>query len=182
MQSEPSQFNISSLFAMARSKLSPPASGGHKDSACLHRWVLLKNSFLRSASVEPAPSQADAADVQHVYRHDDEEARDEVEEDAFMFPDPHALGSRSSDGGDSEKQWLDSLLEDLGDDDDYADAECPAASNSSLPVDDDDEQLSPFCSPNSSSDDLVGPHSSLFYQPPPIAIPYPVPYPPLPPS
>ena len=181
MPSAPLQSQSQSLFAMARSKLNTAVSGVSKDSSSLHRWVLLKNSILRSHSVDPAPPPA-GADVQHVYRRDDEEARDEVEEDAFMFPDPHALGSRSSDGGDSEKQWLDSLLEDLGDDDDYADAECPAASNSSLPVDDDDEQLSPLCSPNSSSDDLVGPHSSLFYQPPPIAIPYPVPYPPLPPS
>ena len=159
---------------MARSKLQTAVSGGVRDSYSLHRWVLLKNSILHSHTVDPAPSQADA-DVQHVYRHDDDEARDEMEEDTFMFPDPHTLGSRNATVGDSEKQWLDSLLEDLGDDDEDADV---GTSISVLPVDDDDESLSPLCSPMSSSDDLVG-HSSLFYQPPPIAIPYPVPYPPL---
>lgn len=174
MQFAPTQSNSLSLFSMARSKLNAMVSSGSKDSCSLHRWVLLKNSFLRSASVEPAPSQADAADVQHVYRHDDEEARDEVEEDAFEFPDPHALGSRASNGGGAEQQWLDSLLEDLGDDDD-ADI---GVSTAVLPVDDDDEPLSPLCSPMSSSDDLVG-HSALLYQSPPIAYPYPIPYPPL---
>ncbi|RPD65924.1 hypothetical protein L226DRAFT_530049 [Lentinus tigrinus ALCF2SS1-7] len=159
---------------MARSKLQTAVSGGVRDSCSLHRWVLLKNSIIRSHSADPAPPPADA-DVQLVYRHDDDEARDEVEEDAFMFPDPHTLGSRSAAVGDSEKQWLDSLLEDLGDDEEDADV---GTSISVLPVDDDDEPLSPLCSPMSSSDDLVG-HSSLFYQPPPIAIPYPVPYPPL---
>ncbi|KAI1787925.1 hypothetical protein LXA43DRAFT_1027516 [Ganoderma leucocontextum] len=175
----PQQSQSLSLFSMARSKLNTAVSSGvSRDSCSLHRWVLLKNSILRSHTVDPAPSPADA-DVQHVYRrHDDDEARDEVEEDAFMFPDPHALGSRSA-GGASEKQWLDSLLEDLGDDvDDYADVDSPGASSSSLPVDDDDEPLSPLCSPMSSSDDLVG-HPGLFYHPPPIAIPYPVPYPPV---
>ncbi|KAI0721565.1 hypothetical protein C8T65DRAFT_630390 [Cerioporus squamosus] len=175
MQSDQPQSEPPSLFSMARSKLQTAVSGGVRDSCSLHRWVLLKNSILRSHTVDPAPSPADA-DVQHVYRHDDDdEARDEVEEDAFMFPDPHAIGARSALVGDSEKQWLDSLLEDLGDDDEDADV---GTSLSVLPVDDDDEPLSPLCSPMSSSDDLVG-HSSLFYQPPPIAIPYPVPYPPL---
>lgn len=165
---------------MARSKLNTAVSSGvSRDSCSLHRWVLLKNSILRSHTVDPAPSKVDG-DVQHVYRrHDDDEARDELEEDAFMFPDPHTLGPRSADCGASEKQWLDSLLEDLGDDDeDYADVDGPGASSSSLPADYDDEPLSPLCSPMSSSDDLVG-HSGLFYQPPPIAIPYPVPYPPV---
>ncbi|KAI0708979.1 hypothetical protein C8Q76DRAFT_95203 [Earliella scabrosa] len=174
MHPEHSHPESSSLFIMARSKLHSAFSGGVRDSCSLHRWVLLKNSIHRSHTVDSAPSQADA-DVQHVYRHDDEEARDEVEEDAFMFPDPHAVGSRSADAGASEQQWLDSLLEDLGDDDEDADV---GTSSTVIPVDDDDEPLSPLCSPMSSSDDLVG-HSSLFYHPPPIAIPYPVPYPPL---
>ncbi|KAI0374678.1 hypothetical protein BV20DRAFT_960820 [Pilatotrama ljubarskyi] len=166
---------------MARSKLQSAVSGGVRDSCSLHRWVLLKNSIIRShATVDPVPPQpqADVTDSQPVYRRDEEEARDDVEEDAFMFPDPHCLGSRSPCAGDSEKQWLDSLLEDLGDDDEDADVEGPSASVSVLPVDDDDEPLSPLCSPMSSSDDLVTP-SHMFYQPPPIAIPYPVPYPPL---
>ncbi|OSD02869.1 hypothetical protein PYCCODRAFT_314467 [Trametes coccinea BRFM310] len=171
----------SSLFSMARSKLQSAVSGGVRDTCSLHRWVLLKNSIIRSHSaLDPAPShpQADVTDLQPVYRRDEEEARDDVEEDAFMFPDPHLLGSRSPHVGDSEKQWLDSLLEDLGDDDEDADVEVSSSSVSVLPVDDDDEPLSPMCSPMSSSDDLVN-TTSLFYQPPPIAIPYPVPYPPL---
>ncbi|KAJ2955111.1 hypothetical protein NUW54_g14766 [Trametes sanguinea] len=66
----------------------------------------------------------------------------------------------------------------LGDDDEDADVMVSSSSVSVLPVDDDDEPLTPLCSPMSSSDDLVS-STSLFYQPPPIAIPYPVPYPPL---
>lgn len=171
-----------SLFTMARSKLQSAVSGGVKDSCSLHRWVLLKNSITRSHTpVDPAPPQpqADVAGVQHVYRRDEDDARDDAgaEEDAFMFPDPHSPCSRASGSGDSEKQWLDSLLEDLGDDDEDMDFGS-TTSVSVLAVDDDDEPLSPLCSPMSSSDDLVN-HSSLFYQPPPIAIPYPVPYPPL---
>lgn len=176
----PQQSQSQSLFSMARSKFNAAvSSGASRDSCSLHRWVLLKNSLLRSHTVDTVPPRADA-DVQHVSRRlDDDEAHDELEEDAFMFPDPHAVGSRTPGCGASEKQWLDSLLEDLGDDDDdYTDVDGPGASNSSLPVDDDDEPLSPLCSPMSSSDDLVG-HPSLFYQPPPIAIPYPVPYPPV---
>ncbi|KAH9901183.1 hypothetical protein C8Q73DRAFT_677001 [Cubamyces lactineus] len=167
------------LFSMARSKLQSAVAGGVKDSCSLHRWVLLKNSIIRSHyALDPAPSQpqADVADAQPVYRRNEEEARDDVEEDAFMFPDPQSRSSAVD--GDSEAQWLDSLLENLGDDDEDADVEGPSSSVSALSVDDDDEPLSPLCSPMSSSDDLVNP-SSLFYQPPPIAIPYPVPYPPL---
>ncbi|KAH9946283.1 uncharacterized protein BXZ73DRAFT_73074 [Epithele typhae] len=160
---------------MARSKLHSAVAGGVKDSCSLHRWVLLKNFIVNTHPAEPAPSQPDA-DVHHVNRTDDDAARDAVEEDAFMFPDPHTLAARSPSSGDCEKQWLDSLLEDLGDDDDDADV---GVSTSVIPVDDDDEPLSPLCSPMSSSDDLLVAHAGMFYQPPPIAVPYPVPYPPL---
>ncbi|OJT08867.1 hypothetical protein TRAPUB_218 [Trametes pubescens] len=170
-----------SLFTMARSKLQSAVSSGVRDSCSLHRWVLLKNSITRSHTpVDTAPPQpqADVTDVQHVYRRDEDDPRDNaafVEEDAFMFPDPHSLASRSAgSSGNSEKQWLDSLLEDLGDDDEDMDLESTATSVSVLAVDDDDELLSPLCSPMSSSDDLVN-----MYQPPAIAIPYPIPYPPL---
>ncbi|KAI0747920.1 hypothetical protein C8Q80DRAFT_1169092 [Daedaleopsis nitida] len=156
MSIELQQSTIPSLFTMARSKLHSAVSGGVKDSCSLHRWVLLKNSILRSHTPEPAPSQAEP-NVQHVYRCDAEESRDDLEEDedAFMFPDPHALGPRSADVGDSETQWLDSLLEDLVDDDEDVDA---ATSISVIPVDEDDEPLSPYCSPMSSSDDLLDSH------------------------
>lgn len=170
---------------MARSKLQSVVSSGVRDSCSLHRWVLLKNSITRSHTpVDTAPPQpqANVTDVQHVYRRDEDDPRDDaafVEEDTFMFPDPHSLASRSAgSSSNSEKQWLDSLLEDLGDDDEDMDLESTATSVSVLAVDDDDELLSPLCSPMSSSDDLVN-HAHLFYQPPPIAVPYPVPYPPL---
>ncbi|KAI0637184.1 hypothetical protein C8Q77DRAFT_1096459 [Trametes polyzona] len=183
MPSDLQALESSSLSTMARSKLQSVVSGGVRDSCSLHRWVLLKNSITRSHTpVEPAPPQPQAgiAEVRTVYRRDEDDARDDsiLEEDAFMFPDPHSMGSRSAGGGDSEKQWLDSLLEDLGDDDEDMDIETASTSVSVLAVDDDDDPLSPLCSPMSSSDDLVN-HSSLFYHPPPIAIPYPIPYPPL---
>ncbi|KAI0831090.1 hypothetical protein BC628DRAFT_1352230 [Trametes gibbosa] len=186
MPSAPQPPESSSLFTMARSKLQSAVAGGVKDSCSLHRWVLLKNSISRSHTpVDPAPPQLQAgvSDVQHVvYRHDEDELPSSspalVEEDAFMFPDPHSLGSRSAVTGDCEKQWLDSLLESLGDDDDDMDMGSTIASVSAPVVDDDDEPLSPLCSPMSSSDDLVN-HSSLFYQSSPIAMPYPIPYPPL---
>ncbi|OBZ75113.1 hypothetical protein A0H81_04529 [Grifola frondosa] len=153
---------------MARSKLQSVVGGGVKDSCSLHRWVLLKNSIIRSHPSDATPAASDKADVSYV-RHDEDEGRDE-EEDAFMFPDPS--------GGNSENQWLDSLLETFGDDDDDVDVESPTASVSLLPVDEDDEPLSPLYSPMSSSDDLVG-NGNFFYQSPPIANPYPVPYPPI---
>ncbi|KAI1787553.1 hypothetical protein LXA43DRAFT_705828 [Ganoderma leucocontextum] len=136
-----------SPFTLARSKLLQYSN--KLESHSLHRWTLLKNSIVRSHPVDPAPPEADA-DVQHhdVYRrHDDDEARDEEgEEDTFMFPEPHPLGSHSADGGPpSENHWLDSLLEDLGDDNNnYAsDVESPRGP-SSLPVDDDDGPYPPI--------------------------------------
>lgn len=172
-----------SLFSMARNKLHSVVSGGVKDSCSLHRWVLLKNSMSRSTTILAAPVEEPAeecpgTDVQHAYRRDEDEAHDDLDFDAFMFPDPDAHCARSNGVGNCENQWLDDLLESLGDDDGDAEVASSVASVSILPVDDDDEPFSPPYSPMSSSDDLVT-SAGYFYRPPPIAIPYPVPYPPL---
>lgn len=144
-----------SLFSLARNKLQSVVSGHVKDSCSLHRWVLLKNSIIRSHDSAPdAVAVQGEADTESTHSHL-EEVFDEEDNDAFMFPDPHAQ--------DEENQWLDSLLENLEDDDDY---EPPSA----LPATDDDEPLSPLYSPMSSSDDLVD--QTAFYS-------YPIPYPPL---
>ncbi|GBE82492.1 hypothetical protein SCP_0408760 [Sparassis crispa] len=158
---------------MARSKLQSAVGGGAKDSTSLHRWVLLKNSIVRSSPSDATTATPEGADVTDVYPHDDEEVHEDEDSDAFMFPDPDAVrGSRDSGLCDPENQWLDSLLQTLGDDD-QAESEVPVNA-----ADDDDEPLSPLCSPMSSSDDLVN-HSSYYEIQPPLSIPYPVPYPPL---
>ncbi|KAG7092408.1 hypothetical protein E1B28_008765 [Marasmius oreades] len=93
---------------------------------------------------------------------------EEVITDSFMFPDAENLVEA---GDTSEAQWLDSLLETLGDDDD-SDA-------NSLPADDDEDQpLSPLLSPMSSSDDLTSSAYCISSISAPYPYPYPVPYPP----
>ncbi|KAH9951397.1 hypothetical protein B0H21DRAFT_280472 [Amylocystis lapponica] len=164
-----------SLFSMARNKLQSAVANGVKDSCSLHRWVLLKNSILRSHTPDVVPAALDTPDVTYVYRQDAEEGQEE-EQDAFEFPDPHSLGPRDAGVADPENAWLDSVLETLGDDDLDIEADV-GVSVSVLPVDEDDEPLSPLYSPISSSDDLVA--SSFYYNPPPISAPYPIPYPPL---
>jgi len=172
-----------SLFCMARSKLQSAIGSGVKDSCSLHRWVLLKNSIIRSHPLDAATASPDqAADVPYVSRPDEDERSEEDEEVAFMFPDPGALPSRDTAVRD-ENEWLDSVLETLGDDDDdeldVEDAE-GSASVSISPVDEDDETSSPLYSPMSSSDDLAD--SSYFCNPHAIPYPYPIPYPPLSPT
>ncbi|KAG6845174.1 hypothetical protein H0H87_012731 [Tephrocybe sp. NHM501043] len=154
------------LFNMARSKLH--VQPGARDSVSLHRWVLLKNSIISSHPVtQSSPISAD----------DDTDDPEELDTDAFMFPDAGKLVSGPAPGvSTSEAQWLDSLLETLGGDDE--DEDFPVESNISLPTEDeDDDQLliSPVGSPISSSDDLT---QSACY-PLPISVPYsyPVPYP-----
>ncbi|KAF4615340.1 hypothetical protein D9613_003247 [Agrocybe pediades] len=167
--------STSSLCSLTRSKLHLSISS--KDGSSLHRWVLLKNSILNSPSLtesialpsqpEPHPEEGD----------EDEEVLGLGDTDAFMFPDAGQLVgvSVSADTKSSEAQWLDSLLETLGDDDDddyYVDSD---PTPTSLPVDDDELQLySPTSSPMSSSDDLS--NQSDYYSS--ISVSYPVPYPP----
>ncbi|RDB24039.1 hypothetical protein Hypma_008746 [Hypsizygus marmoreus] len=176
--------DTTNLFSLARSKLH--VSVGGKDSCSLHRWVLLKNSIIRSPSVPSSPSASDYPDVNSEYAVDDE--ADEEEEvnseelDSFMFPDAGKLvGGSTADVTASEAEWLDSLLETLGDDDDDEFTVESDPSLSILPVDEDDDQLllSPMGSPISSSDDLPPlsafyPHSTTVS----YSYPYPVPYPP----
>ncbi|KAG6919964.1 hypothetical protein DXG01_013313 [Tephrocybe rancida] len=155
------------LFNMARSKLHVPV--GARDSVSLHRWVLLKNSIISSPPIpQSSPISAD----------DDTDESEELDADAFMFPDAGKLVSGPTpDVSTSEAQWLDSLLETLGGDDD--DEDFTAESNISIPVEDeDDDQLliSPVGSPISSSDDLT--QSASYPLPISVPYPYPVPYPP----
>ncbi|GLB35381.1 putative anaphase-promoting complex, cyclosome, subunit 3 [Lyophyllum shimeji] len=164
--------DATNLFTMARSKLH--VSVGSRDSCSLHRWVLLKNSIIASPCIPSSPPVTDANSV-------DDDAEDAEELDSFMFPDAGKLVSGpSADVNASESEWLDSLLETLGDDDEY-DFATESDPNISIPVDEDDDQLllSPVGSPMSSSDDL--PNQSSCY-PDSITVsysyPYPVPYPP----
>ncbi|CCM02896.1 uncharacterized protein FIBRA_05010 [Fibroporia radiculosa] len=173
-----------SLFSMAHSKLRSALGGSVKDSCSLHRWVLLKNSMTRSHTPE-APPASEKADVPYVSRRDEDESREVEDEVNYMFPDPDALSLRPAGPGKSESQWLDSLLETLGGEDDDLDADGDAVVSISVcPVDDDDdddEPLSPLYSPMSSSDDLAA-QSSFFCNPHAIPVPYPIPYPPVCPS
>lgn len=169
----------SDLFTLARSKLHQSLGG--KDS--LHRWVLLKNSMIQfSSSPSTSPVLLDRTDVNHVHSPDegdneDEEVGCEEEADSFMFPDASKLNScGGTDVNASEAEWLDSLLETLGDEDEDFNADSDNHV-SILPTDDDDDQpYSPLISPMSSSDDLINQQPA--YYPTPIAVPYPVPYPP----
>lgn len=158
----------STLSGIARSKLHLAVGGGVKDNCNLHRWVLLKNSIVRSQPCSPSATKNSPFDVDALPVHitstqdEDEEDCDVEEEDGFVFPDPHTLPdtASSSKASDSEAQWLDSLLETLSDD----------MGDDTHPHDDDEVFYSPSLSPISSSEDLVNtPHVS-----------YPLPpYPPL---
>jgi hypothetical protein len=107
---------------------------------------------------------------------EDEEVEVGCEEsDAFLFPDAYKLSDGQTNA--SEAAWLDSLLETLGDEDEYDDRDRGSDVHVSvLPVDDEDDSYSPIMSPMSSSDDLID--QQFHYYPSPIAVPYPVPYPP----
>lgn len=172
----------SSLFSVARNKLQLSQGTTHsRDKCSLHRWVLLKNSIIRSQPSSTASSSSQA-DVNTVYATEDDEdddmvvCVDEDEHDSFMFPDAGMLVEPSAppprDAPESESQWFDSLLETLGDEDveDFSD-----------PQDDEGPPFTPSVSPMSSSDDLIGHHHPV-YDDPPIAMPYPIVYPPYHPS
>jgi len=182
-----------SLAGIARSKLQLSVSSSSlRDSASLHRWVLLKNSIVRSQPSSPASSTV-SEHSSIVYPPEDPAPQliDHESEgnpcdhfEAFLFPDPDALSydltpsppppSPKSDA--SEAQWLDSLLESFSDDED--DEEEPINARRSV-SDDDQEYLftSPTVSPVASSEDLV--HHASYYETPPISVSYPIPYPPL---
>lgn len=182
-----------SLAAIARSKLQLSVSGSSfRDTTSLHRWVLLKNSIVRSQPPSPvSPTIPEHSSV--VYPTEDTAPKSVDHEpegdpcyhsEAFLFPDPDALScdftpssSPSSHKSDaSEAQWLDSLLESFSDEEE--EEEEPISIRRSV-SDDDQEYLltSPSMSPVASSEDLV--HHSSYYQSPPISVSYPIPYPPL---
>jgi hypothetical protein len=147
----------------------------------LHRWVLLKNSIIQSSSSSPSTS-AVKNDVNDVLLPDegdneDEEVCSEEEADSFMFPDASKLNSCGGpDVNASEAEWLDSLLETLGDEDEDFNADSDVNVSNPRVDDDDDQPCSPPISPMSSSDDLINQQPA--YYPTPLAVPYPVPYPP----
>jgi hypothetical protein len=167
------------LSTLARSKMH--LSVGGRDSYSLHRWVLLKNSIIRSSSSSSTSAAAilDKTDVNSPDEGDneDEEVCCEEEADSFMFPDASKLNSCGGpDVNASEAEWLDSLLETLGDEDEEFNADSDIQGSILRADDDDDQPCSPLISPMSSSDDLINQQPA--YYPPPIAVPYPVPYPP----
>ncbi|KAJ3896535.1 hypothetical protein GG344DRAFT_72111 [Lentinula edodes] len=158
----------SSLSSLARSKL-------HQCN--LHRWVLLKNSIINALPVASTSSSTDYADAGLPQAEVEDEEISTEDTDSFMFPDAGKLVDSSGRDDASEAQWLDSLLETLGDDeeDDFG-----ADSGSVSQIDDDyDQMLSPLPSPMSSSDDLINDSylsSSFSY---PYLAPYPPFHPPL---
>lgn len=175
-------FESPSLFALARDKLHSIVATT-KDTAHLHRWVLLKNSIISSHPFPSASAEA-KAEPEPVYSPQvAADPHDEFDQDSFEFPDPDSLNENNLDHDDHrEGEWLDSLLSSLGGDDEDEDVDADAddrLSASHAHNAEDDEPLSPFYSPMSSSDDLVE-HVHYYYQQD-IVTPYPVPYPPLPP-
>ena len=180
LQSPPAMSDIPNLFALARSKLQ--LSVGGKDKCSLHRWVLLKNSIILSTSTPSSPSLADSSIPSSLSDDVDEEVGAE-DLDSFMFPDAGKLvGDPATDVNSSETEWLDSLLEQLGDEDEDEFSVDPDANLSLLPADEDDDQffLSPTVSPMSSTDDL--PNQPTCYSPSNVSYSYPylVLYPPPP--
>ncbi|KAF5358035.1 hypothetical protein D9756_001935 [Leucocoprinus leucothites] len=160
------------LHSITRSKLYGSVSP--KDQCSLHRWVLLKNSILSSSNLQDTTVSEYPEAISNPNEDSDEEGEVAEEEigsvvDAFMFPDAgNFVSPRSTDTHDSEAQWLDSLLETLAEDedDDYPSDSDP---HSTLPADEDDDQLlSPTLSPLASSEDL---HQPRFYSHS-VSVPY----------
>ncbi|KAL5533285.1 hypothetical protein ACEPAF_5061 [Sanghuangporus sanghuang] len=177
----------SNLANLARSKLHDACSSGSRDNISLHRWVLLKNS-ITTQDVLPDQSSKPASDFAGVSESsrdsepefEDEEVDSVIDESmfAFLFPDPgNAVATPVEDECASEEQWLDSLLESLGDDEDDDDD----IKMHLKPVDIDNanaEQLNTHSRAEAQS--LCTSFSEDFATPPsPIKVPYPVPYPPL---
>ncbi|KAH8117540.1 hypothetical protein DFH11DRAFT_1025608 [Phellopilus nigrolimitatus] len=163
------------FVSLARSKLHSSSGSGSRDNLSLHRWVLLKNSITHDdvytgSNVSSATLVSDAPNVDE----EDEEVDSDTDEGmfAFLFPDPGDAVTSADEGSVSEAQWLDSLLETLGDESEDSDADlsmkCIAA------IDSDDEQQCSRADADSSCSSLT----DDFISPSPIAVPYPVPYPP----
>lgn len=163
----------SNLASLARSKLHSALSSGARDNGSLHRWVLLKNSIVRNFSnnSNTSATQIDASDDD--FAEEDYTVNSDEYEDlsSFLFPDP---GEAASDGVEdinvSEAQWLDSVLEDLGEDDD----EGVNNSIDKVPIVQctNNNQLSPniVCTYFKANSDIIAPRAIIHY---------PVPYPPI---
>jgi len=145
----------------------------------LHRWVLLKNSILNSPVTPTHSTFLDSCSLTSSYQHSDDDHEEEVnteDTDSFMFPDAGKLVGPATGVNGSESEWLDSLLETLGDkdEDDYT-VESEVQSSNLLPADEEDDDglfFSPSTSPMSSSDDL--PSQPSFY--PSVSYSYSYPY------
>jgi len=170
--------NSTNLFSLARDKLH--VSIGGKDKCSLHRWVLLKNSIVNSPVTPTHSATFDSCSPTFAYQHPEDEHDEEItsdDTDSFMFPDAGKFADPNTDVPGSESQWLDSLLETLGDEDedDYS-VESEAQSSILMPTDEEDDDslfFSPTSSPMSSSDDL--PNQPSFY--PSVSYAYSYPYP-----
>jgi len=112
----------SNLAFLARSKLRSSVANGSRGEVSLHRWVLLKNSLIHDDSrTSPDSNASIVPDIPEVEAEDEEVDVDlDIDEDvfAFLFPDPGDDLKSEGNANASEAQWLDSLLETLGDDDD----------------------------------------------------------------
>jgi hypothetical protein len=167
----------SNLSSLARFKLQ--LSSTARDSCSLHRWVLLKNSLLRSQPLTAAVPTSQKNNTPHSHsclsEEDFEEVEEEEETDSFFFPDAENLfhGSGKDDVPASEAQWLDSLLETLVDEEGDLHVDTPVTSLLADEEEDEESPLSPLLSPMSSSDDLL--EQPIVYFPTPIAVSYPAP-------
>jgi hypothetical protein len=123
----------------------------------------------------------DSYSITSTHHQPEDEHEEEVntdDNDSFMFPDAGKLVGPTTDVNGSESEWLDSLLETLGDEDEDDYAVEPEAQSSILPTDEEDDDslfFSPTTSPMSSSDDLPNlPSLPSFY--PSVAYSYSYPY------
>ncbi|KDR74254.1 hypothetical protein GALMADRAFT_157514 [Galerina marginata CBS 339.88] len=118
--------DTTSLFEAARSKLQQRYSA--RDNMNFHRWVLLKNSIIRSSSQSTSSNvTSNTHSGANSYEHNndsqgvDDGDLDDPIQDPFIFPDPDVdllVSDRADASGaqESEAQWLDSLLDALDDD------------------------------------------------------------------
>ncbi|KLO07982.1 hypothetical protein SCHPADRAFT_625719 [Schizopora paradoxa] len=200
-----SQF-ASNLASLARSKLHSGLSSGSRDNLSLHRWVLLKNSIIRDDSAPPTPTEEERELSAPSLVPDAPDAEDEDEDDSFndegaffnfLFPDPGYGAEAQRDAATiaTEEQWFDSLLETLGDDDEddanhhhnhlhisSAGKLIAPSTSFSDHLYHSDVQSPPSSDPASPASSYSDEYSLASPPPPPlqsIAVPYPVPYPPL---
>ena len=179
----------SNLATLARSKLqSAYAGSGSRDNLSLHRWVLLKNSINTSdvhsdraarntMSISDSPDSPGGADSDADL--EDEEVDSVIDEGVFnfLFPDPWDAVAPADEGSASEEQWFNSLLQSLGDDDDYEDADADVKMHiASADASGDAEQLDDHS--RAESESLCASCSEEYATPTPspISVPYTVPY------